>query len=441
MLLRASDVARATGGALVGPDVVVSGANQDSRTLRAGQLFVPLVADRDGHEFIDVALAAGAAAYLSAQGHRGGTAILVDDTAIALERLGSAARALLPARVVGITGSVGKTSTKDLTAAVLATTFVTHASERSFNNEIGVPLTLLDAPDATEAVVVEMGARGIGHIAGLCRVARPTVAVVTRIGAAHLEMFGTIDEVAIAKGELVEALPPGGTAVLNADDDRVAAMASRTTARVLTYGAKGDVRAERVEVDGDLSSRFVLCTPSSSIEVHLAVRGRRNVDNALAAAAVGMALGVEPDAVASGLAAARLSPWRMELDRAASGARVLNDAYNANPVSMRAALEALAELPAARRSAVLGPMAELGESSGEDHREIGSVARSLGIRVISVAAPGYGGEDVVDIDAALAALGELGPGDAVLVKGSRVAGLERLAGRLVAPAPHPDRPS
>jgi UDP-N-acetylmuramoyl-tripeptide--D-alanyl-D-alanine ligase len=428
--LLASDVARAVGGVLAGPDVTVSGATQDSRELRPGQLFVPIVAERDGHDFVAAALDAGAAAYLSARGHLGGTAVLVDDTLAALERLGAAARDLLPPRLVGITGSVGKTSTKDLTAAVLSTTFATHASVRSFNNEIGVPLTLLDAPDGTEAIVVEMGAREAGHVAGLCRIARPTVAVVTRIGAAHLEMFGSIDEVARAKGELVESLPTSGTAVLNADDERVAAMSSRTVARVLTYGSHGDVRAEDVDVLDDLTSRFVLCSPWGSAEVHLAARGAHNVGNALGAAAAGLALGVPVEKVAAGLGDVQLSAWRMDLVRTPGGAYVLNDAYNANPVSMRAALDALARLPATRRTAVLGTMAELGSGSEVEHRVVGEFARSLGIRVVAVAAPAYGGEDVAGVDDAERLLGPLGVGDAILVKGSRVAGLERLAARL-----------
>jgi UDP-N-acetylmuramoyl-tripeptide--D-alanyl-D-alanine ligase len=431
VLKRASEVARVVEGHLVGDDVAIAGATQDSRTVVPGSLFVPLVAERDGHDFIDAARAAGAAAYLSARGHRGGTAILVDDTARALQLLGAAARDLLPDRVVGVTGSVGKTSTKDLVAAVLATTYRTHASDRSFNNEIGVPLTLLNVPHDTEAVVVEKGARGRGHIASLCAIARPTIGIVTVVGGAHLELFGTIDDVAHTKGELVEALPPGGVAVLNADDHRVAAMASRTTARVLTYGSRGEVRGTRIQVIHDLTSRFELHTPWGRATVVLGVRGRHNVDNALAAASAGLAAGVELDAVVEGLRAPAASPWRMDLRRTARGAAVLNDAYNANPVSVQAALEALVHLPARRRVAVLGPMAELGVSSAAEHRRIGELARSLGVGVIAVDAPEYGGEHAAGIDEALALLGPVDADVAVLVKGSRVAGLERLVARLL----------
>jgi UDP-N-acetylmuramoyl-tripeptide--D-alanyl-D-alanine ligase len=428
--LPASTIARRVDGTLAGPDVVVTGVTHDSRALRPGQLFVPVVAARDGHDFIADALEAGAGAYLSAAGHRGGTAVLVDDTSVALERLGAAARADLPDRVVGITGSVGKTSSKDLAASVLASTFATHASDRSFNNEIGVPLTLLNAPEGTEAVVVEMGARRAGHIATLCRIARPTVGLVTRVGAAHLEMFGTIDDVAIAKRELVESLPADGIAILNADDARVLAMSGYTKAEVLTYGNAGDIRANDVVLLDDLTSTFVLTSPWGSVPVTLSARGRHNVDNALAAAAVGLAVGVELEAIGDALANARVSSWRMEILHAPNGARILNDAYNANPVSMAAALEALAHVPAERRVAILGPMAELGDGADDEHARIGVLARDAGVRVIAVDAPAYGGEDVGDLDAAIAALGPLRPDDAILVKASRVAGLERLASRL-----------
>ncbi len=195
---------------------------------RAGQLFVPIVAGRDGHEFVEAAMAAGAAAYLTARDSLGGTAVVVDDTGRALLDAGRLARTRLAGPVVGITGSVGKTSAKDLLAAVLRRRLRTTASERSFNNELGVPLTLLNAPDDAEVAVIEMGARGPGHIAALCSVAHPTIGLVTRIAPSHTEAFGSIEGIARAKGELVEALPADGTAVLNAFDERVAAMAART---------------------------------------------------------------------------------------------------------------------------------------------------------------------------------------------------------------------
>lgn len=437
MRFLASEVANAVAGTLVGPDTLVDGAAIDSRELVGGQLFVPIIGARDGHDFIAAALERGAAAYLTSrppgEGATAGVpAIVVDDTAAALTAWGVAARSRLRAPVVGITGSVGKTTTKDLLTAVLAHRYRTHASLRSFNNELGVPLTLLNAPDDTEATVVEMGARGHGHIAELCEVARPTIGVVTTVELVHTEMFGDLEAVAEAKGELVEALPADGVAVLNADNPFVAGMAARTSARVVTIGVKGEVRATGVEVDGDLRTRFELCSPWGSAEVVLGVRGAHNVHNALAAAAVGLACGVEVAAVAEGLGQAEGSPWRMDLRRAASGLYVLNDAYNAGPASMEAALHALARLDAQRRIAVLGPMAELGDHQEAAHRRVAEVAANLGIEVLAVGTDDYGVPSVPDVDAAFERLGSgsLGEGDAVLVKGSRVAGLERLAHRL-----------
>jgi UDP-N-acetylmuramoyl-tripeptide--D-alanyl-D-alanine ligase len=434
MELRCTDLANATGGRLDGPDVAVNGASIDSRSIVPGQLFVPVVAERDGHAFVVAALARGASAYLTSAPPQGGSAIVVDDTLVALQSAGRLARSTLAdaTPVVGVTGSLGKTSVKDLLAAVLSGRLRTAASERSFNNELGVPLTLLNTPDGTEAVVVEMGARDAGHIADLCAIAAPTIGIVTRVAAVHTEIFGTIDDVARAKGELVRALPASGTAVLNAGDDRVAAMAAETDATVVTYGNGGAVHATDIALDDSLRARFHLRSPWGDAEVLLGARGVHQVENALAAAAAALVCGLSLEDVVSGLATGVLSPWRMELTTTPSGAVVLNDAYNANPTSMAAALEALAAVPAERRVAVLGVMAELGEGSDAAHMVIGTLAARHDIRVIAVDAPGYGGEDVPDIEAALAALGPLTEGDAVLVKGSRVAQLERLAARLMA---------
>jgi UDP-N-acetylmuramoyl-tripeptide--D-alanyl-D-alanine ligase len=431
--LTVAEVAAATRGEAVGPPATVSGASIDSRTAGDGQLFVPLVAERDGHDFIPAAIEAGAAAYLTQRDPIEGTsAVRVDDTMRALTRLGSVARDRLPESVTGITGSVGKTSVKDLLAAALATTFRTAASEKSFNNEIGVPLTLLDAPDDTERVVLEMGARGIGHIRTLCDVARPTVAIVTMVAEVHTSEYEHgIEDVARAKGELVEAIPVDGHVILNGSDARVRAMASRTDAQVLTYGVSGDVVAQRVDVDEHLRPRFRLSSPWGTVDVQLAVHGVHQVGNALAAAAAALVQGVPLEAVASGLAGAALSPWRMELGHTPAGATVLNDAYNSNPTALAAALHSLAALEAERRIAVLGVMAELGASSDERHAEMGRLAEELDVEVVSVACPAYGvGTDVDSPEAAVALLGALGPGDAVLVKGSRSAGLERVASLL-----------
>lgn len=432
MDLRASEIAEATGGRLVGDDVVVRGATHDSREDASGALFVPIVAERDGHDFIATALEAGAAAYLTERPAGEGTAIQVDDTMAALATLGRLARDRLPARVVGITGSVGKTSTKDLVTSVLRTRWTTAASARSFNNEIGVPLTLLDAPNDAEAVVVEMGMRGHGHLTTLCEIARPTVGVVTAVELVHAEALGSLDSVARAKGELIEALPASGKAILNAADRRVRLMADRTDAPVVFFGEGGAVRAESVHVDDELRPSFSLVTPWGTGQVRLEVRGIHQVSNALAAAATGLALGLPIEKVTDALASPAASPWRMDLQRSPSGARVLNDAYNAGPASMRAALRALAALPGERRVAVLGTMAELGSHAESAHREIAELAASLGVRVIAVDEPLYCCDETVpDVEAALECLGALDEGDAVLVKGSRVAALERVAEALL----------
>jgi UDP-N-acetylmuramoyl-tripeptide--D-alanyl-D-alanine ligase len=435
------EIARATGGRVVGPgERQVDGATMDSRALRPGQLFVALHGDRDGHEFVPAARNAGAGAVLVDHEVDGDPAVVVDDTGRALAALGRHVRGRLDevvvdgrhVAVVGVTGSVGKTSVKDLTAAATSRSRRTAASLRSFNNELGVPLTLLEAPDDTEVAVVEMGARGIGHVRDLCELARPTVGVVTAVALAHTEAFGTIEDVALAKGELVEALPADGTAVLNLGDQRVAAMAGRTVAGVLTYGVdRGDVRAEGVVLDDDLRPSFRLATPWGDAEVLLAVRGRHNAENAAAAAAAALSAGATIDRVVEGLASAELSPWRMDLVVTPTGTRLLNDAYNANPTSMLAALDALADLDAERHTAVLGPMAELGAVAEAEHRRVAERAAELGIRVVAVDTEAYGGDPVAGIDGAVAALGRLDGGDAVLVKASRVAGLERLAQRLV----------
>lgn len=431
MRLMASEVARAVGGRLVGPDVEVSGASIDSRTVASGDLFVPVVAERDGHDFIDGALAAGAAVYLTARSPQGATAVVVDDTAAALAELGRHARSRFDDPVVGITGSVGKTSVKDMAAAAIGADRPTHASPMSFNNELGVPLTLVNRPEGAEAVVVEMGARGKGHIAWLCSLAAPTVGVVTSVGAAHTELFGTVEAVAEAKGELVESLDASGVAVLNADQPLVAAMAGRTVGVVLTFGrAAGEVRASRVSLDGRLCPRFRLETPHGQADVALAVCGEHMVDNALAAAAAALAVGVGVDEIAAGLGSAQLSPWRMEVTELASGAVLINDAYNANPMSMAAGLRSLAAVDRRRRVAVLGVMAELGDRTAAEHAAIGALARELGIEVIPVATADYGLPPVDDAAAAVAALGPVDANTAVLVKASRAAGLEAVAAAL-----------
>jgi UDP-N-acetylmuramoyl-tripeptide--D-alanyl-D-alanine ligase len=414
-------VATATGGRLHGDDVELDGAS-----------FVPIVADRDGHDFVDAALAAGAGAFLTSEpdatAHAGGVAIEVADTLTALMDLARWARGRLDVPVVGVTGSVGKTSTKDLAAAALAAGARTWANARSFNNDQGLPTTILEAPDETEVMVLEMGMRGFGEIERLCRIGRPTVGVVTRVAEAHGELVGGIDGVARAKAELVEALPTGGTAVLNGDDPRVRAMATRTSAVAVTYGegADCDVRITELVLDDLARATFVAVTPWGAHPVTLPVSGRHMAANAAAALTVAGVLGHDVGAAAAALAEARLSAMRMEVRRLPSGAVLVDDSYNANPTSMRAAIDALADLPASRRFAVLGTMAEILDPADE-HRAIAAYARERGIEVVAVGTDLYGITPSAD---PLAALGSLAGGDAVLVKASRSAGLDRVAAAL-----------
>jgi UDP-N-acetylmuramoyl-tripeptide--D-alanyl-D-alanine ligase len=425
MRCSASELAVHLGGELVGPDVGVEGASIDSRTIRPGQLYAPIVAARDGHAFIPAALEAGAPAYLTAQEPVGGTAIRVRDTAAALLRLGAFARGRVGG-AIGITGSVGKTTTKDLLAGCLASTFRTAASERSFNNELGLPLTLLNAPDAARWVVLEMGVRRVGDIERLAAVARPDVGVVTSVEMAHVEYLRDLDGVARAKGELVAALPASGLAVLNFDDPRVRHMASLSACPVLGYavGADAEVRADDVTLDRDLRARFRLSSPWGRTEVRLALRGVQQVPNALAAAAVALWCGVSLDAVAAALAASQGSPMRMEIRQVPDGPVLVVDCFNAIPASAEAAVRSLAALPGERKLALLGLMAELGDGSESEHRRIADVAEALGIEVVGYETVLYGGAQVRGVDEAVALLRTLGPGDAALIKGSRVARLE-----------------
>ena len=432
MRIRASEAAAGIGGRLIGPDVEFDGASFDSRAVRPGQLFVPIVAERDGHEYIAAARAGGAVAHLTSEPdpfRRDGTAIEVADTAQALLRLAAWARPRLAATVVGITGSVGKTTTKDMIAAACSAGRRTMANERSFNNDQGLPVTILDAPDDTEVLVVEMGMRGFGQITRLCEVARPDIGVVTVVGHAHTELVGGLEGVARAKGELVEALPASGTAILNADDERVAAMASRTAASVLTFGWDGDVRPADVTLDAAARAHFVVHSPWGRAEVTLPVPGFHMVSNAVAALAVAGSVGVDIDAAAAALAEVAVSGMRMQVVTAPGGATIVNDAYNANPTSMAAALEALAAMGASRRIAVVGLMAEV-EHPQAAHADVAQLARDLGIELVAVGTDLYGIEPVDDVRARL---GALAADTAVLVKASRSAGLERIVADLLAP--------
>lgn len=454
-------VAAQTGGR-VGSGVVGvvrgDGVAFDSRTVEPGQVFVALRDVRDGHEFVADALGRGAAFAIVERPVRAadGTelpSVEVANTHVALGALGRAARARLRAQVVGITGSAGKTSTKDLAAAALASRWRTHAAPASFNNEIGVPFTLLGAPEGAEAVVIEMGARFAGNIAALCRVAEPVIGVITNIGLAHAEHLGGPDGVARVKGELLEALPADGLAVVSSACSATAAQLGRSRAAVVTVGAEPGalVRVSDVQVGPDLRASFRLDSPWGAGTVTLAIRGAHQVVNAAQAATVAMHLGVESEAVFAALASATSTGWRMELRESPAGIVVLNDAYNASPAAMIAAIESLVQLRVAgRRVAVLGEMRELGEWSGSEHARVGDALGRAGIdALIAVGAatdalvdaarelaPTMEIQSVVDAEAARIAAREMvRPGDAVLVKASRAVGLEIVAEGLLRAEP------
>jgi UDP-N-acetylmuramoyl-tripeptide--D-alanyl-D-alanine ligase len=460
--LTLAEVAQATGGTLhdvPDPQLRITGpVVRDSRHVVPGALFAAVVGERvDGHDFAARTVADGAVAVLASR-PVGVPAVVVDDVVEGLSRLAQAVVGRAAGTtVVALTGSAGKTSTKDLIAQVLGSAGPTVWTEGSLNNEIGLPLTALQVAEDTRFLVLEMGARHKGDIAHLTGIAPPSVGLVLNVGTAHMGEFGSREAIAEAKGEMVESLPATGCAVLNADDPLVRAMASRTRARVLYFGesAEAQIRAEDVRLDASGRAAFTLVTPAGSAPVALRLYGEHHVSNALAAAAVATECGMELNQVASALGeAGSLSRWRMELTERPDGVTVINDAYNANPESMRAALRALAAIggrgPDARRTwAVLGEMRELGGDSLDEHDAVGRLAVRLNIATL-VAVGGreaacmelgarnegsWGEESVLvsDVDAAIGLLRErVRPGDVVLVKASRSVGLERVAEALLA---------
>ncbi|MEV5002993.1 UDP-N-acetylmuramoyl-tripeptide--D-alanyl-D-alanine ligase [Nocardioides sp. LML1-1-1.1] len=441
--LRLSEIAAVVGGTVHGEDVLVSGpAYVDSRTPVPDGLFVAIVGEHtDGHVHAE-----GAHAVLGSRPTSAPTVVVADAVA-ALGRLARHVVDRLDATVLAMTGSQGKTGTKDFLAAVLRTLAgedAVVATNANNNNEIGVPLTVLRATAATRFLVVEMGARGVGHISYLCEIAPPDVAAVLNVGTAHVGEFGGREQIARAKGEIVEALGAEGTAVLNADDVLVAAMAPRTQAPVLTFGESGDVRWTGSRLDALGRPGFLLAHGDEQHPVQLLEVGAHQVLNAAAAAAMALGAGFGLAEVAAALGSARsASRWRMEVTERADGLVVVNDAYNANPDSMRAALEALAAIggPARRRTvAVLGEMKELGSEHEAGHRAVGADAARLGIDVVVVVGEAARGiadgatqgtcEVIVTAgreDAAAWVRQNAGPEDVVLVKASRGAALEWIA--------------
>ncbi|MEU3314054.1 UDP-N-acetylmuramoyl-tripeptide--D-alanyl-D-alanine ligase [Streptomyces sp. NPDC048387] len=462
--LSLAEIADITGGRphdIPDPSAVVSGPVViDSRQVEPGSLFAAFAGEHvDGHDYAERAVAAGAAAVLAAR-PVGVPSIVVDDVEKALGALARAVVGRLGTDVVALTGSAGKTSTKDLIAQVLQHHAPTVWTPGSLNNEIGLPLTALKATAETRHLVLEMGARGIGHIAYLTGLTPPRIGLVLNVGTAHIGEFGGREAIAQAKGELVEALPTaqeGGIAVLNADDLLVRAMTARTKARTVLFGEAedADVRATDVRLTPQGTPSFTLHTPTGCSDVTLRLYGEHHVSNALAAAAVAHVLGMSVEEIATALSGAgSLSRWRMEVTERADGVTIVNDAYNANPESMRAALRALAAMGGARKEsggrtwAVLGPMAELGDDALAEHDAVGRLAVRLNVsRLVAVGGreaswlqlgaynEGSWGEESVLVSDAQAAVdllrSELRPGDVVLVKASRSVGLERVAQALL----------
>jgi UDP-N-acetylmuramoyl-tripeptide--D-alanyl-D-alanine ligase len=431
--------------------LVVERVGIDSRQSVPGSLFVALAGEHvDGHRFVADAAAAGAvAALVTTPQPVAIPQLVVADASAAMLTLGAEVRRRSDARAVAITGSVGKTTVKDLTAAALGSGLRTVAARGSFNNELGVPLTLLALEPDTEALVAEIGARHVGDIARLAPAVAPDVAMVTAVAGVHLEIFGTIEAVAAAKAELVEALGPSGTAVLNAADPRVAAMAARAPASLMVAidDAGADVTAERVELDRFARPRAVARTPWGEVAFTVPISGRHHIGNGLFALAAAGLFGVDLDAAAGALADAAVSPWRGEITEV-GGLVVLNDAYNASPTSVAAALRTLVAVERTGRTvAVLGVMAEIGDHAHREHLAMGRLAVELGVdHVVAVGAEAQGiAEGATDAGAApdqVVAADDvevarelvtslLGDGDVVLVKGSRVAGLDELASALV----------
>ncbi|HEY4210521.1 MAG TPA: UDP-N-acetylmuramoyl-tripeptide--D-alanyl-D-alanine ligase [Steroidobacteraceae bacterium] len=441
-----ADFAKACGGTLQGADKPFAGVSSDTRTIARGELFVALRGPRfNANEFVNAAHAAGAAgALVDCVQSIALSQIVVPDTQVALETLGNAWRNQFPIPVVGVAGSNGKTTAKEMTATILSQAGNCLATRGNLNNHIGVPLTLLRVEPANQFAVVEMGANRASEVAALVRIARPTVGMITNAGAEHLEGFGSLEGVARAEGEMVEGLAPDATAVINADDTFAELWKGLTKARILTFGvqkqadfAAEDVRTT-VESEGFVT-HFTLSSPLGSAAIELKMGGRHNVANALAAAAAASAAGATLQHIVAGLSAVRAVPGRLQFKKASSGAWLLDDSYNANPSSMRAGIDVLAELEG-RKWLVMGDMAELGHFADSAHREAGSYARERGIErlyatgplsVLAVESFGSGAKWFPDSQALAQALRVASPDVRMLIKGSRVNRLERLVEVLV----------
>jgi UDP-N-acetylmuramoyl-tripeptide--D-alanyl-D-alanine ligase len=447
-----SAVLEATGARLAGepPPEVFRGVATDTRALAPGALFVALKGERfDGHDFVAEAFRRGAAgALVSKEVAAPGPQLIVSDTLAALGGLAASHRRSLPVQVIAVTGSIGKTTVKEMVAAILSRGWATARTPGNYNNEIGVPLALLDLTPAHKAAVVELAMRGRGQIAYLANMAQPQIGLITNVGVSHLELLGTREAIAEAKAELLAALPRDGAAVLNADDDFFDFLRERSSCRVLSFGrsADADVRVERVELTAQGRVRFELRGWWGEEEVSLAAAGRHHALNAAAAAAAAMAAGAEEEWIAEGLASFEGAEMRSQVAQAPGGFTVIDDSYNAAPDSMRVALELLADLPGNQKWAVLGDMKELGPMAAEWHREIGEIAASLrlggliavgdlGHHVAEGAKPGMGPGEVIEAadnaEAAALVRQRVSRGDVVLVKGSRAMKMDEIVRSLL----------
>ncbi len=454
--IRVLEIVTATNGRLLqgDPETVVGGIAIDSRKAERGQLFFAFPGSAsDGHLHVDDALNRGAAAAVISRPvfiDGGQPLIMVVDPLRALQDLARYYRQLFTLPVVAVTGSTGKTTTKDLIAGVLGIGRRVLKTEGNQNNEIGLPLTMLRLDRGYGAVVLEMAMRGPGEIAALCRLSQPRIGVITNIGMTHLERLGSQQAIAEAKGELLDALPPEGCAVLNGEDDWQRQLALKCRCEVIFYGPGPEwpVNASDIVMNGLRGSEFMLHTPLGEAHCRLTLAGRHNVSNALAAAAVGTRFGIHPEQIAQGLEAAFRTGMRLEIKKGIAGATIIDDTYNASPDSVKAGLRLLADVPDRGRTiAVLGDMYELGAETVTGHRSVGECAAAMQVdylctvgslaREIAIGARAAGLSDVKigifsDNQAAIAFMRELiQSGDVILVKGSRGARMEQIVASLI----------
>lgn len=438
------------------PAAIFSSVSTDTRNMKADSLFFALVGERyDAHNFLSQAAAAGAGGLVVSRMEGllpGVPVIMVENTLSALQSLAAYNRQRSGAVLVGVTGSTGKTTTKDMIASVLGVRQHTLKNEGNFNNEIGLPITLLELDESYKAAVVEMAMRGPGEIQSLCEIARPKAAVITNINETHLELLGTVSNIAEAKGEILEQIPSGGFAILNAESPFIHREARRCRGKVVYYGIErpAEIRGENIKAEGT-GNRFNAVINGQTLDFYLPVPGRHNVMNALAAIGVGLEMGLTVEEIARGLATVALTGMRLEVIEGSS-LKIINDAYNASPASTRASLSVLKDLTGGRRSiAVLGSMLELGTRALGGHREVGETVAALGLDYLITVGElaGYIVEGAVDAglppenafrcedyDSAVEILeGLLQKGDVVLVKGSRGMKMERVVQYLLKRSP------